>query len=152
MGAENATSQTAATTLETATHIIALNGSGWVVLPISAFKGPLEKVAAKTASHTVLTSEVGTIFTNEGATGTVVLSLPAATVGLHYRAIVRAAFALRFDPQSGEVISHTTAGTADGGAGKYTGSSTLGADIELVCVTAGRWEANANKGTWTLET
>lgn len=108
-------------------------------------------VAIKTADYTILTTDVGSIFTNEGATGTVVLNLPAATVTQRYRGIVRAAFAFRFNPQDGEVITHTTAGSADGGAGKYTGSSTLGADIELVCVTAGRWEAKANKGTWTLE-
>jgi hypothetical protein len=66
------------------------------------------------------------------------------------RGHVRAAFALRFDPNGSEIIANATAGSADGTAGQYTGSSTVGASIELVCLTAGRWEVQSVKGTWVL--
>jgi arginine/ornithine N-succinyltransferase beta subunit len=47
--------------------------------------------AAKTADHTVLESENGTTFTNRGAVGAVVLTLPAPFAGGKYRALVHAA-------------------------------------------------------------
>jgi hypothetical protein len=151
MPAENATSQPEVTALETADHLIGLDGTGWVTVPTSAIRAALQPVLTKTANHTLTLPENGSLVTNAGASGTVVLTLPAATVGLEYRGHVRAAFALRFDPNGSEVIGNPTAGSADGGAGKYIGSSTVGAAIHLVCSTAGRWEVQSVKGTWTLE-
>lgn len=46
---------------------------------------------AKTADYTVLATDNGTTFTNRGATGAVVLTLPAPFAGGHYRALVHAA-------------------------------------------------------------
>jgi len=120
-------------------------------VPVSLVQGTSLTVAAKTANYTALESESGALFTNAGAAGTVVISLPAAAVGLHYRGLVRASQALRFDPNGTDVIAHMTAGSADGGAGKFTGSSTMGAALHLVCTAAGRWDIASVKGTWTLE-
>lgn len=108
-------------------------------------------IADKTTNYTALSTELGTLFTNAGAAGTVVISLPAAVVGMQYRGLVRAAQALRFDPNGSEVIGNPTAGSADGGAGKYITSSTVGAAIHLVCVATGRWDVLSVKGTWTQE-
>lgn len=148
----NANGQTEATALSGVGNFIVLNPDDkWGQCPRSLVQGTSLDVSAKTANYTVTAAESGTLFTNAGASGTVVLALPAAVAGLHYRALVRASQALRFDPNGTDVIAHMTAGSADGGAGKYTGSSTLGAAIHLVCTADGRWDVVSVKGTWTLE-
>lgn len=149
MISENASAQTEATSRSQAANLIALDSAdGWLQLPLSELiKHP---TLAKTANHTMTTAENGTLFHNTGATGTVVITLPAATVGLEVRAHVRAAFALRLDPNGSEIIGNATAGSADGTAGQYIGSSTVGASIHLICMTAGRWEVQSVKGTWVL--
>lgn len=47
-------------------------------------------VIAKTADYTVLTTDNGAIFTNQGASGAVNFTLPAITRGLHYQFCVEA--------------------------------------------------------------
>ena len=149
MATENANAQTEAAALSEVGNFLALDSAdAWLQVPLPVFL--LHRSSAKTADHTATTAENGTLFHNTGASGTVVISLPAATVGLRYRGHVRAAFALRFDPNGSEIIANATAGSADGTAGQYTGSSTVGASIELVCLTAGRWEVQSVKGTWVL--
>jgi hypothetical protein len=151
MPEENATSQPEVTAMEDADAIIGLDGTGWVQIPVSLMRQAFHKVLTKTANHTLTTAESGSLVCNTAAAGTVVIALPAATVGLEVRGHIRAAFALRFDPNGSEVIGNPTAGSADGGAGKYIGSSTVGASIHLICMAAGRWEVQTVKGTWTLE-
>ena len=46
---------------------------------------------AKTASYTVTVAENGTVFTNRGASGTIVFTLPAPFANAHYRFITHAA-------------------------------------------------------------
>jgi hypothetical protein len=151
MPAENATSQTEVAAMRTADAIIGLDGTGWVQIPTNLIHQSYCPVLTKVADYTLTTDDSGSLVCNTGATGTVVISLPAATVGLEFRAHVRAAFALRLDPTVSQVIGNPTAGSADGGAGKYIGSSTVGASIHLVCLATGRWDVQAVKGTWTLE-
>ena len=148
---ENATSQTEASFLETAEYIIGLDGTSWVLIPINRLRQTYLNIVEKTANYTATEAESGSLYENTGATGTVVISLPAATVGLEYRAHVCAAFALRLDPNGSQIIGNPTAGSADGGGGRYISSSTVGAAIHLVCMATGRWEVQAVKGTWALE-
>lgn len=149
----SANAQTEATNLEASnTFVIGIVGTAWRLFKGALFEPVVRRIVTVTASSRAVTAaESGTTFTNNGASATVTLTLPAATVGLHYTALVRTAQALRFDPNGSEIIGHMTAGSADGGAGKYTGSSTVGAAIHLLCVVAGRWEVADVKGTWTLE-
>lgn len=150
MTAGNANGQTETTALSAVAQFMGLDAADkWVQVPAEQVRGI--PIATKTANHTATAEESGTLFTNAGATGTVVIALPAAVVGLHYRGMVRASQALRFDPNGTDVISHITPGSADGGAGKYTGSSTVGAALHLVCTATGRWDITSVKGTWTLE-
>jgi hypothetical protein len=114
-----------------------------------AGRGPVE-FAAKTADYTVKTTENGTGFTTTGAAGTVVLSLPAATVGLHYYFYVNAVQELRIDPNGTETISLPSSG-APGAAGKYLTANAVGESVHLMCPVAGTWACVGYTGTWTAE-
>jgi len=112
-------------------------------------RGPIES-QAKTAAYTVTTGENGTGFTNAGATGAVVFSLPAAVPGLHYYFGVRAAQELRIDPNGSETISLPSTGVP-GAAGKYLVADAVGETVHLMCFAAGSWAVVGYTGTWTAE-
>lgn len=105
-----------------------------------------------TGNDTLTSADAGMLHDNRAATGTVVLTLDAATgtkVALDFR--VAAAFALRLLPAGVEKIRYR--GTL-GGAGKYIGSSIPGAMLRLVDHETGIWEAKLVKGNkdWVAET
>jgi len=112
-------------------------------------RGPVE-FQAKTAAYTVKAEESGTGFTNAGAGGAVVLTLPAATVGLNYYFRVSAAQELRIDPNGTETISLPSTGVP-GAAGKYLSADAIGETVRLVCAVAGSWSVFGYTGTWTAE-
>jgi hypothetical protein len=147
------TSQTQATGINAAnTFIAGIVDNQWNQFAGSLFEPSVRRVVNVTASTRAVTAaESGTTFVNNGASATVTLNLPPATVGLHFTALVRAAQALRLDPSGSEIIANATAGGADGGAGKYIGLNTPGAAIHLLCVVAGRWDVVDVKGAWALE-
>lgn len=105
-------------------------------------------VEAHTADDTLLSSESGTTHTNAGASGAIVLTLPAATVGLTFRFVVRAAQELRIDPAGSETISLPSTGVP-GAGGAYLTANAIGEAVELFCDTAGTWTAGFFTGTWT---
>lgn len=107
----------------------------------------LRTVEAKTAAYTVTTTDNGKTFTNEGASGAVAFSLPAATVGLWYRFVVKAAQELRIDPNGTETISLPTG--VQQAAGAYIVADAIGERVSVECVTAGKWETSEAVGTWT---
>ena len=149
----NGTAQPIATSLLDA-YIRSLVSGAWTQLKYTLFEPATRRiVAVTTATRTVTAEETGTTFHNTGAAVTVRLDLPPATVGLHYKAIVRANQILALNPSGSEVIANATVNGADGTAGYQTAvaaSGMLGAMIHLVCVTAGRWEVENARGTWTL--
>lgn len=104
----------------------------------------------KTAAYTILTSENGTAFSNVGASGAIVLSLPAATVGLNYMFRVGVAQELRIDPNGSETISLPSSGVP-GAAGKYLVADAIGETVHLVCFVAGTWSVLGFTGTWSAE-
>lgn len=75
---------------------------------------PKATVVAKTADYTVLAADMGKIFTNSGASGTVVLTLPSAASvrGNVVGGAVLAAQIVRFLPQTGERIYLNGSGVA----------------------------------------
>lgn len=107
-------------------------------------------VEAHVADDTLTTGENGTCHTNTAATGTVVLTLPAATVGLHYYFAVGAAFALRIDPAGSETISLPSSGVP-GAAGKYLEADLAGETVHLACCVAGNWNVMGYTGTWAAQ-
>ena len=107
------------------------------------------QVEAKTAAYTVTTNDNGKVFTNTGASGAVTFSLPAATVGLWYRFVVKAAQELRIDPNGTETISLPTG--VQQAAGKYISADAIGERISVECVKAGEWDTTEAVGTWSAE-
>lgn len=87
---------------------------------------------------------------NVGATGAATFTLPAAEPGLRVTAIVEAVQELRLDPNGTETIALPSTG-AQGAAGKYLTANALAETVELVCITAGTWDAVNFQGTWTAE-
>lgn len=122
------------------------------ILPfVAGYDAPAsELVEAKTANYTVLASDSGKVFTNAGATDTVVLALPVAAAGYRIRARVAAAFALRLDPNGSETLTDPLNGSVMA-AGKYIGSSQVGATIELVATATGGWVVMNATGAWDVE-
>lgn len=110
----------------------------------------LRTVEAHTADDTLTAAESGSVHTNAGAAGTVVLALPAAVVGLEFFFGVRVAQALRLDPDGTETISLPSTGVP-GAAGKYLVADAIGETVHLVCVAAGSWAVMGYTGTWTAE-
>lgn len=110
----------------------------------------LRTVEAHTADDTLTAAESGSVHTNAGASGTVVLTLPAAAVGLEYFFGVRVAQALRIDPNGTETISLPSTGVP-GAAGKYLAADAIGETVHLMCVAAGSWAVMGYTGTWTAE-
>jgi hypothetical protein len=110
----------------------------------------INTINAKAANYTVLASENGQCFTNTGASGTITLSLPAATAGMHYKFYVGAAQQLRIDPNGNETISLPSTGVA-GAAGKYLVADAVGETVYLYCANAGTWAVMGYTGTWTAE-
>ena len=107
-------------------------------------------VEAHTADDTLTAAESGSCHTNTGASGTVVLTLPAAVVGLEFFFGVGAAQALRLDPDGTETISLPSTGVP-GAAGKYLAADAAGETVHLMCVVAGNWAVMGYTGTWTAE-
>ena len=105
---------------------------------------------AHTTDDTLTAGESGTIHSSVGAAGTVVLTLPAATVGLQYYFYVGAAQELRIDPNTTQTISLPSTGVP-GAAGKYLTANAIGESVHLVCCTAGSWAVFGFTGTWAAE-
>lgn len=107
-------------------------------------------VEAHTANDTLTTTESGTWHTNTGASGTITITLPAATVGLRYSFAVGAAQQLRIDPNGTETISLPSTGVP-GAAGKYLVADAVGENVQLACLIAGNWSVLGYTGSWTSE-
>lgn len=100
---------------------------------------------AFTSNDTLTDDETcGLICTNEGASGTVTLTLPPAIEGAEVSAIRVASQSFRLDPDPSDTI-------ADGGAGKYLDLTTDGAIVKLRCYVAGKWFIESLSGIADLE-
>jgi hypothetical protein len=113
-------------------------------------QGDAKVVEAHTADDTLTIGESGSVHTNTGAAGTVVLTLPPATVGLEFFFGVGVAQALRLDPDGTETISLPSTGVP-GAAGKYLVADAIGETVHLCCTKAGNWSVMGYTGTWTAE-
>lgn len=103
---------------------------------------------AHTASASLTAAENGTIHTNTGASGTIALTLPAATVGLHFYFAIGAAQILQIEPASGETISLPSTGVAEA-ADDYIAADAIGETVHLMCCIAGKWQVMGYTGTWS---
>ena len=107
-------------------------------------------IVTKTSAYQLLASDSGSIFTNTGASGSVVLTLPTSantTVGLHYEVYVDAAQTLEVLAGTGVTIQ--VAGVTGGTAGNAQ-SATSGDIIDLVALSTTRWVARKVIGVWSV--
>ena len=102
-----------------------------------------------TSDFTLTAQSDGLGFTNEGAIGTVVITLPAARPGKRFRLYRQATQTFRFDPNGTEKIRKND-GTL-GGAGKYISLDADASFVELWCYNEGEWFATIEVGTVSLE-
>lgn len=107
-------------------------------------------VEAHTTGDTLTAAESGTVHTNTGASGTITLVLPDATVGQEFFFAVGAAQELRIDPNTTQTISLPSTGVP-GAAGKYLVADAIGETVHLMCCSAGSWRVMGYTGTWTAE-
>lgn len=108
-------------------------------MPIkSGFGGWLKTVEAKTAAYTVVASDCGKMFTNEGATGSVTFTLPAPAAelsGVSYEFVTVAAQAIVIGVTGNDkLIVH-----ADAAADTVTTAATIGQHFQVTCVGATGW-------------
>ncbi len=105
--------------------------------------GPLRRVVAKTADYTIVSplatdgtgDASGTIFTNRGATGAVVLTLPApilALTGLFYDVVGIAAQSITVATATADTLIVTNDTAADSLA-IATASDKIGAAMRFIC-------------------
>jgi len=116
------------------------------VMPYGA-GGVRKVVEAHTSDDTLTAAESGSVHSNLGATGTVILTLPSnATQGTQFTFAVQAAHELRIDPGSA-AIRGDSGQTAD----KYKSANAVGEFLTVVADSNGDWATTAKNGTWTEE-
>lgn len=134
--------------------MLALAIAGWLLTQLNHASllsgGGIPDVEHHALGDTLLAAESGSVHSNKGASGAIVLVLPVATVGLRFRFYVGAAQELRIDPNGTETISLPSNGVA-GAAGKYLTANAIGETVELLCCETGTWAAFGFTGTWTAE-
>lgn len=105
-------------------------------------------VVAKTGNYTILPADVGKIFTNTGAAGSITLTLPACTVNAAVSFAAQAAFTTILAAAGSDVI--TVPGLAQTLKTQITSPATGSGAIRLACVATGFWQPLAQQtGTWT---
>lgn len=130
------------------TSIVDDSGNNRIVITLDASAGGgTLTIAPKTADHTILTSESGFVFTNEGAGANVNFTLPAAAAGLTYEFMVHTALPFLIHADTGDTIRIAATVSATGG---QIAVGTAGHTVRLVCMNATEWVAMSVIGTWTV--
>jgi hypothetical protein len=117
---------------------------------VSSAIGDLTIEKVTTDPNSVLASEGGTVFTNEGTTILANCRLPSgSTEGLLYRFVCQDTDGIRVTSQAGDTIRLGDTVSIDGG---YAETTALGSSLELVAINDAEWIALSIVGTWTVET
>jgi len=106
-------------------------------------------VVSKTGNYTISDSESGTVFTNEGATGLITLTLPAAATQLQFIFVHESTTNganIKIQAASGDTIRINTTVSSSGG---YVQSGQVGETILLVAINATEWIAISGFGFGT---
>lgn len=105
------------------------------------------EIEAHTGDGQLDHSESGSLHTNEGAGGTVTLTLPSTVVaGTKFTFFTAAAYEFRIDPGSNAILD-STGTTAD----KYKYNSTIGSSLTVVSDANGDWMVTNKSGVWQEE-
>jgi hypothetical protein len=121
--------------------IVHANETRWNVVSRSA-----ATVRVVTATATLTADQLyGTLFVNTGASGSIVLTLPAPSLGMRFRVFLTAAQDVDLNPADGTQILVLTNATGDA----ISSAATAGNAIELVAASATTWVAFSASGTWS---
>lgn len=121
--------------------IIQANESRWNIVSRSG-----ATVRVVTATTTLTADQLyGTLFVNTGASGSIVLSLPAPVPGMRFRVFLTAAQDVDINPADSTQILVLTNATGDA----ISSAATAGNCIELVAASSTTWVAFAASGTWS---
>lgn len=104
-------------------------------------------VVAKTGNYPVVAADKQNFFTNAGAVGTVVFTLPTAVAGLRFTFYVDAAQTLQVTAGASTTIR--IAGSVSAAAGNIT-NATIGGCVTLQAISATSWVAESHEGTWVV--
>ncbi len=116
--------------------------SGWHVLGTNS----VQRVIVKAATATLTADELyGSTFINTGASGAIVLTLPAPKTGMRFRVYLNVAQDVDINAAASTQILALTDATGDA----ISSAATIGNCIELVALSATTWGAFASSGTWT---
>lgn len=100
----------------------------------------------KTSAYTVLTTESGGAYSNQGAGSEVVFTLPGSTGGgLCYKFFVHDSVGLRVKAQTGNTVRNGASVSASGG---YIENTTVGSAAEVCSVSGSEWYVLNANGTW----
>lgn len=104
-------------------------------------------VEAHTSDDTLTEGETRSVHTNQGATGTITLTLPSVSyAGVEFTFSVQATQELRVDPGTA-TIRDDSGQTAD----KYITANAIGECLSLISNDDGDWITIAKYGTWQEE-
>lgn len=104
-------------------------------------------VAAKTSAYPVVAADNHKVFTNEGAAGSVAITLPTAVAGYELTFIVNTAQSFVVTANTGDTIR--IGGSVSSSAGTAT-SANVGSALKLTSINATEWIATSHEGTWLL--
>lgn len=111
----------------------------------------IDKIIKSDYTIKPLTEDMWANFENVvGASAPVVVTLPAAKVGMGFRAHARNTCGIRFDPAASEYVCLPSSG-AKGTHSKYLTGTSVDAYLEAECREDGVWAINTYIGTWSKE-
>lgn len=114
-------------------------------LPGGGGGGGISSIDARTADFTIPTVDGSVAYTNDGASGEVIATVPAATAADNFWASVVDAQNFRFESTGGDTFVFPDSGLS--GITQFE-SSTVGSTIYAVAVDANTWHMFVDEGTW----
>lgn len=124
---------------------ITIDDKGRITQVASGSSLGTQTILHKTSDYSILPAESGIYYSNEGSSGTVVLSLPDVVAGLTYKFCVAASHVFQIVASGASRIHNGAYVTALGGSIQ---ASMVGSFISLVAINAIDWIAEESVGVW----
>lgn len=126
--------------------LISSDGTNYWAIVVSSPNVSLS-LATKTSNYTVLATDNGIHFDNQGASGAVTFSLPAAAAGRTYSFAVFASQTLEVLAHSGDLIAY---GNTIGSTGGNLSINTPYSFVTIEAHSGGVWLVTSMVGNWNL--